>query len=303
MKSSGLKSALAVAAAVAALGAAPAAAGQVAGAHAVGHTLPSDARFYVAPGSDAAKQALTDVKAGHLHDALTMAKLASWPEATWFTSGTPAQVSQQVSTLMRGAAIERAVPTLVAYDIPLRDCGQYSSGGATSDAAYQQWIAAFAAAIGKARAVVILEPDALANLPQDCSATTDPTGTLTAARMADLRYAVSALEAQPATSVYLDAGNSQWHAVGDIAQRLIDANVADTQGFSLNVSNYQPTDQTDHYGSWVSKCIWFATEGPSWAVGHADWCASQYYSPSAPNDGLPGDSVSSTDPSTWHWTD
>lgn len=298
LKFHGFRPALAVAAFALALGSAPAASAQTAD-----HTLPSDARFYVDPSSDAAMQALTDVKSGDLRDAPTMAELASWPEATWFTSGTPDQVSQQVSALMRRAALERSVPTLVAYDIPLRDCGQYSSGGATSDAAYQQWIAAFAAAIGQARAVVILEPDALANLPQDCGPTTDPTGALTAARMADLRYAVSVLKAQPGTSVYLDAGNSQWHAVGDIAQRLIDADVADTQGFSLNVSNYQPTDQTDHYGTWVSKCIWFATQGPSWAIGHASWCASQYYSPNAPNDGLPGDSVSSTDPSTWHWTD
>ena len=311
MKSHGLKPALAVAAAMVALGSAPATAAQATGTPAAttttqtttGHTLSSDTRFYVEPNSDAAKQALTDLKTGHLRDAATMAKLASWPEATWFTSGTPSQVAQQVSTLVRNAAWQHAVPTLVAYDIPLRDCSQYSSGGATSDAAYQQWIAAFAGAIGRAHAVVILEPDALANLPSDCSATTDPTGALTAGRMADLRYAVSALEAQPNTTVYLDAGNSQWHSVGDIAQRLIDANVAQTQGFSLNVSNYQPTDQSDHYGTWVSQCIWFATQGPSWALGHADWCASQYYSSAAPNDGLPGDSVSSTDPSTWHWTD
>lgn len=306
MKSHGFKPAPAVAiavAAVVALSAAPATAAQTAATQTTGHTLPADTRFYVEPNSDAAKQALTDVKSGDLRDAVTMAKLASWPEATWFTGGTPGQVSQQVSTLVRHASWQHAVPTLVAYDIPLRDCGQYSSGGATSDAAYQQWIAAFAAAIGQARAVVILEPDALANLPQDCGPSTDPTGALTAGRMADLRYAVSVLEAQPNTSVYLDAGNSQWHAVGDIAQRLIDADVADTQGFSLNVSNYQPTDQSDHYGTWVSQCVWFATQGPSWAIGHASWCASQYYSSAAPNDGLPGDSVSSTDPSTWHWTD
>jgi endoglucanase len=302
VKFSGLKPALAAAAAAVALGSAPAAA-QAATTPAAGHTLPSDTRFYVEPNSDAAKQALTDVKAGDLRDALTMAKLASWPEATWFTEGTPAQVAKQVSALMRGARAQQAVPVLVAYDVPLRDCGQYSSGGAASDAAYRQWIAAFAAAIGSARAAVVLEPDALANLPKDCGATTDPTGALSAARIADLKYAVSVLEAQPRTSVYLDAGNSQWHSVGDIAQRLIDADVAHTQGFSLNVSNYQPTDQSDHYGTWVSQCIWFATQGPAWAAGHADWCASQYYSPAAPNDGLPGDSVSSTDPSTWHWTD
>ncbi|WP_246508865.1 glycoside hydrolase family 6 protein [Actinocrinis puniceicyclus] len=295
-----LKPAVAIAAAALALGSTPASA---VAAQPADHTLPSDSRFYVDPHSDAANQALTDVKAGDLRDAVTMAKLAGWPEATWFTGGSPQQVAKQVSTLMRGARRQRAVPVLVSYDIPLRDCGQYSSGGAPSDAAYRQWIAAFAAAIGQARAVVILEPDALANLPQDCGASTDPTGALTAARMADLRYAVSVLEAEPHTSVYLDAGNSQWRAVGDIAQRLIDADVADTQGFSLNVSNYQPTDQSDHYGTWVSQCVWFATAGPSWATGHADWCASQYYSPAAPNDGLPGDSVSSSDPSTWHWTD
>ena len=267
------------------------------------HTLPADSRFYVDPDSDAAQQALTDLRGGKAADAATMAKLASWPEAIWFTDGTPAQVFQQVRRVMAGARAQHAVPVLVAYDIPLRDCGQYSSGGAASDAAYQQWIAAFAKAIGHAEAVVILEPDALANLPQDCSATSDPTGALTAGRIADIHAAVTDLEAQPGTSVYLDGGNSAWQSVGTMAQTLIDADVQQSQGFFLNVSNTQPTDQSDEYGTWVSKCIWFATDGPSWAIGNADWCASQYYSPAAPNDGLPGDSVEQTDPSTWHWTD
>ena len=52
------------------------------------------------------------------------------PRAVWFTSGTPAQVQQQVRQTMAEAAIERAVPVLVAYDIPGRDCAQYSAGGA-----------------------------------------------------------------------------------------------------------------------------------------------------------------------------
>ena len=88
-----------------------------------------------------------------------------------------------------------------------------------------------------------------------------------------------------------------------MASRLIQAGVAKAQGFFLNVSNFQPTEQVDQYGTWVSKCIWFATKGPAWAAGHTDYCASQYYSGAAPNDGLPGNAVSPTDPSTWHWTD
>ncbi|NUP52493.1 MAG: glycoside hydrolase family 6 protein [Catenulispora sp.] len=268
-----------------------------------GHTLPADTRFSVTPDNEAARQALTDLQHHDLPDAVTMAKLATWPEATWFTSGTPDQVRTQVRNTVRTAQAEHAVPVLVAYYIPLRDCSQYSAGGAPSDAAYQQWISAFAQGIGDSRAVVIVEPDALANLPSDCSPTTDPTGTLTAGRIADINYAVTALEARPQSVVYLDAGNSQWHSVGDMANRLLQAGVARTQGFFLNVSNYQPTDQTDHYGTWISKCMWFATAGPDWARGHADWCASQYYSSAAPNDGQPGDAVVSTDPSTWHWTD
>jgi endoglucanase len=195
------------------------------------------------------------------------------------------------------------VPVLVAYDIPLRDCSQYSAGGAQSDADYRAWIGAFAHGLGNSRAVVILEPDALANLPSDCSPTSDPTGTITQARIADLNYAVDVLEAQPGTSVYLDAGHSQWHSVGDMAARLIQAGVERAQGFFLNVSNFQPTSDLNRYGTWISKCIWFATAGPSWAAGHTDWCASQYYSSAAPNDGQPGNAVVPTDPSTWHWTD
>ncbi|GAA5199240.1 glycoside hydrolase family 6 protein [Rugosimonospora acidiphila] len=274
-----------------------------AGSPAGGRTLGPTTRFYVDPDSEAAHQAITDLTHGDLPDAAAMARLATWPEAAWFTTGTPAQVKDQVRTLVRHAAAQRAVPVLVAYDIPLRDCSQYSAGGAQSDADYQAWISAFAGGLGNGKAVVILEPDALANLPSDCGPTTDPTGAISAARIADIRYAVGVLEARPGTSVYLDAGHSQWHAVGDMAARLIQAGVAQAQGFFLNVSNFEPTDQIDEYGTWISQCIWFATLGPSWAAGHTDYCASQYYSGAAPNDGAPGDAVSPTDPSTWHWTD
>jgi endoglucanase len=269
----------------------------------VSRALAANTRFYIDPASEAAHQAVTDLFNHDLTGAATMAKLATWPEAAWFTKGTPSEVNGQVRTLVRKAAAQHSVPVLVAYYIPLRDCSQFSAGGAPSDAAYQTWIAALASGLGNGKAVVILEPDALANLPSDCSPTTDPTGVISAARIADIRYAIGVLEAQPGTSVYLDAGHSQWHSTGDMAARLIQAGVDQTQGFFLNVSNFQPTSQIDQYGTWVSKCIWFATKGPDWARGHTDYCASQYYSGAAPNDGQPGNAVSPTDPTTWHWTD
>ncbi|GGW11687.1 hypothetical protein GCM10018980_01500 [Streptomyces capoamus] len=260
-------------------------------------------KFYVDPHGKAAQQALADLRNGDLDDAANMARLASWPQAEWFTDGTPDQTRAKANRLVRRARAVHRTPVLVAYDIPGRDCTQYSSGGAESSAAYRKWIDAVAAGIGDSRAAVVVEPDGLALLPKDCGPATDPTGTLTAARLADLAYAVRTLKARPHTAVYLDAGNVQWRSVGDIAQRLLDAGVRAGDGFALNVSNNHPTEHNARYGTWIAKCMWFATDGPEQARGHTDWCASQYYSSAAPNDGSPGDSVSSADPSTWRWTD
>ncbi|GJF34581.1 glucanase [Kitasatospora sp. NE20-6] len=270
---------------------------------AAGHALPHDTRFYVDPDAGAARQAVTDLKAGHTADAARMAMLATWPQAIWLDNGTPAEVGARVKKIMQKAQAGRTVPVLVLYNVTGRDCSFYSSGGADTSEEYRAWVKAVADGIGTGKAVVIVEPDGLALLPRDCDATTDPTGTLTTARIADIRAAVTTLEARPGTSVYLDAGSSNWRPVGDIAQRLLDAGLEQSQGLALNVSNYQPTDQLNRYGTWVSKCVWFATKGPDWARGHTDRCANQYYSAAAPNDGLPGNAVDFFDPTTWRWTD
>ncbi|MEV5725196.1 glycoside hydrolase family 6 protein [Streptomyces pharetrae] len=259
--------------------------------------------FYVDPHSKAAKQALVDFRNGDVENAVNMAKVASWPQAEWFTEGTPGEVRSKVSRLVHRARAVGRTPVLVAYNVPGRDCTQYSSGGAASSAAYRQWIDAFAAGLGDSKAVVVVEPDGTALLPKDCGPAVDPAGELTAARIADLAYAVRTLKAKPRTAVYLDAGNVQWRPVGEMAQRLLDAGVRYGDGFALNVSNTHPTDHNARYGTWVAKCMWYATQGPEETRGHAERCAGQYYSSAAPNDGTPGNAVSSTDPATWRWTD
>jgi endoglucanase len=97
---------------------------------------------------------------------------------------------------VRTAASAGAVPVLVAYNIPNRDCsGGYSAGGASDGAAYRDWIRRFALGIGARRAVVILEPDALAQLGQ-CG---DPAQQQS--RLDMLWDAVQVLKGNPATSV------------------------------------------------------------------------------------------------------
>lgn len=87
------------------------------------------------------------------------------------------------------------------------------------------------------------------------------------------------LKALPKTAVYLDGTHSQWLGSGDAAQRLSLAGVAKADGFFLNVSNYQVDPQLIKYGTWISKCLWFATDPGSWGNGHFDWCGSQYHAP------------------------
>src|SRR5215467_12400823 len=167
----------------------------------VDRTLPATTHFYVDLNSKAAQQALADLRAHNLPDAVLMAKLASWPGATWMTGGTPADVAAHVADVESRAARQHQVPVLVAYDIPGRDCSQYSAGGAQGTADYAAWIDAFAGAIGNHKTVVILEPDGVALSPDQCGGTPDQQ----ADRNTQLNAAVTRLEQQPRTLVYLDS--------------------------------------------------------------------------------------------------
>jgi endoglucanase len=223
-------------------------------------TLAPNTRFFVPlPTTAALQQEASLLKTGQLTEAARLGRMLATPQAVWFTSGTPAQVERQVRVTMAEAALEGAVPVLVAYDIPGRDCAQFSSGGALTDADYQAWIAAFAAGVGHGKAVVILEPDALGNMPSDCSLPAGANYPFTdQGRITDLADAVGDLEADPNTLVYLDGTHSAWQQVGNIAQRLVEAGVQQAQGFFLDVSNYQYTSNNIAYGSWISDCIAYA---------------------------------------------
>jgi endoglucanase len=244
------------------------------------NTLPAHTRFYTpAPSHDAVRQIASLLRQRDVKDAALVAKEVLTPQAVWFTGGTPQQVRHQVRQVAQQAAGKKTVPTLVIYDVPGRDCSQYSSGGAGSDAAYRAWVDGVAAGLAKdQRVIVLVEPDGLANLPSDCPAAYpgQDVAALTAGRIADIRYAGTAIRrADPNALVYLDAGNSAWHNVGDIAGRLEQAGVADVQGFSLNVSNYQYTPNSAQYGTWISECIAYTSTVNPGDFGN---CGNQYWS-------------------------
>ncbi|HZQ81002.1 MAG TPA: glycoside hydrolase family 6 protein [Gaiellaceae bacterium] len=248
-----------------------------------GRTLAATTRFSTPLPDQGAVQQIASLAAHRdVKDAALLTKMETIPRAVWLTGGTAAATSKQIKETLVEAALERAVPVFVVYDIPGRDCGGYSAGGAQTTADYEAYIDAVSAAIGKTQAVVLLEPDALANLPSDCgyNLPADQVAQLTADRYTQINYAVDTFEstANPNVSVYLDAGHSAWHGVGDMAPRLVQGGVLKAQGFFSNVSNYQPTAHEELYDTWISDCIAFANNADEggWRLGHYDWCAGQY---------------------------
>jgi endoglucanase len=258
-----------------------------------GAVIPDGTRFYTPrPDHDAIRQIAELRAAGQKDLADDIRTMIRTPQAIWVTGGSGRRLTQSVRAEAHRAAAKRRMPVFVAYNIPFRDCAQYSAGGATSVAEYKAWIDAFAAGIGRHPAAVMLEPDGLGIIPWYTSingvaewcqpADADP-ATAAGDRFEMLNYAVDRLKALPRTSVYLDGTHSAWLGVGDIADRLVKAGVRRADGFFLNVSNYQTTERQLKFGEWISKCIYYGTEGPEAARGHFDWCASQYY-PADPND-------------------
>jgi hypothetical protein len=204
------------------------------------------AKWFIDPTSNARKQA-DAWRLSRPADAAQMDKIAGQPQADWFGDWS-GDVQSAVSARVTQITAAGALPVLVAYDIPLRDCGSYSSGGAASAAAYKTWIRAFAAGIGSRRAVVVLEPDALAGM--DCLSAADQQ-----TRLSLLTDAVSVLGAQGGVSTYLDGGNSNWQPAATMAARLKSAGVGGARGFSLNASNFRTTASETAYGDQLSALI------------------------------------------------
>lgn len=273
------------------------------------HQRHSHSPFYApGPSAGALEQVHDLLRDGEWRDAFRVSRMVHTPQAVWFTDGTPHEVRRAVRKTTKKAARHRKIPILVAYNLPFRDCSQYSAGGAVGTDEYKAWIDGFARGIGKRKAIVILEPDGLGIIPYNhtlydsdnyewCQPTvTDDDGEVVPApgasaeeRYEQLRYAIATLAKHaPKAKVYLDGTHSAWLGVGEAAYRLYRAGFVDGEqkmhGFFVNVSNYRGTSESTIFGTWVSMCLAAGTPGvgPDWMWNedlgrpNFDWCPSQY---------------------------
>lgn len=203
------------------------------------------AKLYVNPNSNAYRTA-NEWRATRPADAEHMQKIATRSQARWFNEWV-GDIYTAVTGAMSAAQSQGALPVLVAYNIPDRDCGGLSGGGGANAAGYRTWITAFANAIGGRKAAVILEPDAISNM--DCLS-----APAQHSRVELIRYAIQALKGKGA-AVYIDAGHAAWHSPAEIARRMRLAGIEDADGFALNVSNFVATALNTSYGEQVSALV------------------------------------------------
>lgn len=205
----------------------------------------SGAKLYVNSNNDAART-VREWSSSRPADAEQMKKISTAPEVTWL-GGWYSDIGSAVKNKMTEVKAQGALPVFVAYNIPQRDCGQYSAGGVGSADEYRNWIRNIANAIGSDKAVVIMEPDALT--------LTDCLGSRVSERYQLMKDAIGILKSKPNIAVYLDAGHSGWIAADEMANRLRSAGVEQTNGFSLNTSNFYTTQDNIAYGEKVSSKI------------------------------------------------
>ncbi|WP_037853204.1 glycoside hydrolase family 6 protein [Streptomyces sp. NRRL S-340] len=203
--------------------------------------------FWVDPDSRAARQVAAYAKSGRKADAEQIRKIAEQPTGEWIGPENP---EREARGFTEAAARAGRTALLVLYDIPHRDCGRYSRGGAADGDAYRAWVDGVARGIGDRAATVVLEPDAVLHLVDGC----------TPRQYQEERYdllkgAVATLKTLENTRVYLDAGNASWGRPDQIFEPLRRAGVDRADGFAVNVSNFYSTRASLAYGRHLSARV------------------------------------------------
>ncbi|MGK5680915.1 glycoside hydrolase family 6 protein [Actinoplanes sp. URMC 104] len=206
-------------------------------------------QLYVDPSGAAVAAVRALDQAGSTAEAAILRRIADQPAAVWFTDDAPGY-AERARRLAGAATAAQRTAVLTLYFIPHRDCAGHSAGGAPDAAAYRRWVNALAGALRGHRAIVVLEPDAVAQTVQGCLSPEQADE-----RYGLLRHAVAALRKAPGVRVYLDAGNPSWIPARELGPALRSAGVAAASGFALNVANFETTADNVAYGNAVSRTV------------------------------------------------
>jgi len=170
-------------------------------------------------------------------------KVATRPTVFWFTDIAPANDVRRRVRAHIVSAQDGNPDTLVQLAVfrlwPKGQAKKHERLTLADQRAYRRWVDNAARGIGNARVAMVLEPDLAVSL----------TGWRPRVRMRLARYAAKRFSELPRTTVYLDAGSSDWLSVPQAVKLLRGTGVRHVRGFSLGATHYTSTASEIRYGT------------------------------------------------------
>ena len=169
------------------------------------------------------------------------------PQAFWYGDNPKKPKKHMEKSIRR--LLNRAypqLPILVMYNIPNRDVGQYSKGGAKTKERYLDFVERFCRGVGNDSPIIIYEPDAL------------PHSTLLSEEEQEWRLELMKESLEYITNncngiVYIDVGHSNWLSPEKVDELLTKISNPKVRGFSVNVCNYRTTRECMKWSRKICK--------------------------------------------------
>ncbi len=172
--------------------------------------------------------------------AAKLKQLAQQPTTHWL-NGTPYDAQHLDEYLNKSQAAGKEA-SVMFYNIPGRDNGGYSGGGAQNVGEYKAWAKQMSDVIGDRKTTVYLETDAIMQ-------TRDMSPEKVDERLKLIGDTVDMLKKNnPNATVVLNAGSAGWGKPADTAALLKRANVQNADGFFLNVAGFESTTDSMRHG-------------------------------------------------------
>tara|TARA_B110000037_G_C16984123_1_gene450316 strand:- start:64 stop:906 length:843 start_codon:yes stop_codon:yes gene_type:complete len=169
------------------------------------------------------------------------------PQSFWYGDNPKKPKKHMEKSIQR--LLNRAkpqLPILVMYNIPNRDIGQYSKGGASTTQRYFDYVQRFAKGVGDSSPIVIYEPDAL---PHSMLLSDEDKEY----RLKLMKKSLEYLTENCNGIFYVDVGHSNWlkpEVIGDLLNKVSNPKV---RGFSVNSCNYRTTKECIRWSRKISK--------------------------------------------------
>ena len=138
--------------------------------------------------------------------------------------------------------IGNKIPIFVIYNIPNRDLGNFSSGGAKDEVEYLDFISSFCNGLKDKSAIIIFEPDAIPHAVsiQNEKLLHDRISLINRGLSIFKQYCLNA-------KIYVDIGHPRWLDTETVST--IMKMIYNYHGISINVSNFVPLGECEAYGN------------------------------------------------------